>query len=164
MSDPFAPERLPPDGHEAPKRDHMRNPKGHLAGYGGHVPGMTDFGAGTSYSRYTAAYLENREEAGDGTLIKTQPMKPAIIERGTQDVLAFKATNKTLHPGYNSLPSDKRNHTTTGTDMGDHTGISVKHGFADVFTEGHATVLAELEKTRILRNNIPIAGYTGFLP
>ena len=48
--------------------------------------------------------------------------------------------------------------------MGDHTGISVKHGFADVFTEGHATVLAELEKTRILRNNIPIAGYTGFLP
>ena len=36
----FAPERLEPDGHEAPKRDHMRNPKGHLAGYGGHVPGM----------------------------------------------------------------------------------------------------------------------------
>ena len=49
-----------------------------------------DFGAGTSYSRYTAAYLENREAAGDGTLIKTQPMKPAIIETGTQDVLAVK--------------------------------------------------------------------------
>ena len=42
MSDTaFAPSRLPPDGHEAPKRDHMHNPRGHLAGYGGHVPGMT---------------------------------------------------------------------------------------------------------------------------
>lgn len=51
-----------------------------------------------------------------------------------------------------------------GTDMGDHTGISVKHDFSNVFTEGHETVLAELEKTRILRNNIPIAGYTGCLP
>ena len=49
-------------------------------------------------------------------------------------------------------------------DMGDHTGISLKHGFSDVFTEGQQTVLDHLEMTRVVRDNIPIAGYTGCLP
>ena len=51
---------------------------------------LQDFGAGTSYSRYTAAYLDNREDGGEGVLTKTQPMKPDIIETGTNNILVFK--------------------------------------------------------------------------
>lgn len=37
-----------------------------------------------------------------------------VVPSAKKNMKSGQPTNKTLHPGYNSLPSDKRNHTTTG--------------------------------------------------
>jgi len=146
-------------------RPEVEEPKGHLSGYSGHIPGMKDFGEGVSYQKYTAAYMAARSGEGEqGTDQLSQTVQGAV-----SDLTAPSSTLKTLGPGRNSLPSSTTNHTTSGVDLGDHTALTLKNGHSNVFTasddsEMYVRTMANLEKTRKLRNSMPMAGYTGCLP